>query len=81
MAEYKDNVTVTGETFNGTRFEHKLYYQNGASKEDVLNALRAREPSAQRASVKIVQGETNEQAVARQKEADKAILEPVRQHQ
>ena len=68
--QYKDNVTVSGETFNGTKFEHKLYYQNGATKEEVENAVRAREVSAQCASLKIEQGETNEEAVARQKKVD-----------
>ena len=73
---YRDNVIVTGETFNGTKFEHKLYFQNGATKEEVENALRAREVSAQRNSLKIVQGETNAEAVARQKKADEAKLHP-----
>lgn len=70
--KYKDHVTVTGETFNGSKFEHKLYYQNGASEDDVLAALRAREPSAQRESVKIEQGPTNEELVKEQKKLDEA---------
>jgi hypothetical protein len=73
MADYKDNVTVTGETFNGTKFKHKLYYQNGASKEDVLSALRVREPGAQRATVKIWQGPTLEALRAKQKATDAAL--------
>ena len=72
MADYKDSVTVTGETFNGTKFEHKLYFQNGATKEEVENSIRAREPSAQRVSLKIAQGPTNEELVAQQKKVDSA---------
>ncbi len=71
--QYKDNVTVTGETFNGNKFKHELYFQDGASKEDVEGAVRVREVSAQKASLKIVQGETNEQAVAKQKKVDEAL--------
>lgn len=68
--QYGDNVIVTGETFNGNKFEHKLYFQNGATKDEVENMIRAREPSAQRGTLKIVQGETNAQAVERQKKVD-----------
>lgn len=68
--QYRDNVTVDGVTFNGNKFRHKLYYQNGATKEEVEQAIRAREPSAQRASLRIYQGVTNEQAVSKQKQVD-----------
>ena len=75
MAEeqYRDNVTVDGETFNGTKFRHKLYFQGKASKADVLNQIRAREPSAQKASLKIYQGPTLEALRAKQKRTDAAL--------
>jgi len=79
VAEYKDNVTVTAKRLTGT----PSWLSSIPERREQGRRLNASGTRAerQRASVKIVQGETNEQAAGRQKEADKAIREPVRQHQ